>query len=105
MIEHGRKARLTVTMERELVHRLDELAKLRGGSVSSIVEQCVAKHVGYLELVARACQEPLMDRLVAELMKPENLERAARIVGEEPEKDLMALREEVIKAAGEHKVR
>lgn len=103
MNKHGNKARLAITINRELVKQLEQIAELRGASISSLVEQCVVERIGTLEMVSRMRNDPFVDRVVSELLKPENLQRARDIVGEVEniEPDLIALREKAIGSSKE----
>ncbi|MCD4824267.1 MAG: hypothetical protein K8S55_06640 [Phycisphaerae bacterium] len=77
--EHGKKARLTINLNKGLYHRLKELAECRDGNVSAVIEECVARALSGLEVNTSVNQNLLIDKLVTELVKPETLSRAMKI--------------------------
>lgn len=79
MVVNRKKARITVTIDMGLLERLKNLAELRGGNVSAMVEECVTRQIQGMELLAQASTSPLVDRLVTELTKPKVLSRAMKI--------------------------
>jgi hypothetical protein len=75
--------RITISMPGDLAKRIRRLAKLEhNGSFSAAVAKLCVSAIADAELSSDAMRDPLTQRLVAEMLRPEALERAARIVGE-----------------------
>jgi hypothetical protein len=51
--------------------------------VSAILERLAYQGIGDAELASQAKRDPLTERLIEEMLRPENIARAARIVGQE----------------------
>ncbi len=77
--------RTSISLEAELLKRLRRLAKQEGLPFSTLVGQLCLRAIGDYELAAKARKDPLTERLIQEMLRPENIERAARIVGQESE--------------------
>jgi predicted DNA-binding ribbon-helix-helix protein len=75
--------RTTIYIESALLERLRKLAADDGSSVSSLLTRFAHQGIGDAELAAQAKRDPLTERLIEEMLRPENLDRAARIVGQE----------------------
>ncbi|HWI05740.1 MAG TPA: ribbon-helix-helix protein, CopG family [Acidimicrobiales bacterium] len=73
---------MSISIDSDLVKRLRKLAKQEEASISSIIQRLCLRSLDEAELAASARRDPLTELIVAEMMRPENLERAARIVGE-----------------------
>lgn len=74
--------RITVSMQIELARHVRRVARAEGVPVSTLVARLVARGLPEVELAVKARNDPMTEALVAELLRPENLERAARIVGQ-----------------------
>jgi len=72
----------SISMDGVLLKRLRKLAKDQDTSVSSLIEGFVRQGIDAAELAVEVRNDPITERLIAEMLRPENIERAARIVGE-----------------------
>lgn len=79
------RQQITVTIPSPVVKRLDRLAKKNGLTRSRQVQTCLERSLPDLELIAKSSSSPITEAILDELLKPENLERAARIAGQSAE--------------------
>jgi hypothetical protein len=98
--------RTSISIDAGLLKRLRKLSKDTGHSLSAVIERLCLEGVGEAEFSTAASRDPLTQALIAEMLRPENLSRAAKIVGETTDDpDLFRRRAEVLgqmarKAAG-----
>ena len=72
----------SISIDSGVLKRLRKLAREEETSVSALIERFCSRALGDAELAAAARRDPLTERLLEEMLRPENIERAARIVGE-----------------------
>jgi predicted DNA-binding ribbon-helix-helix protein len=75
--------RTSIYIDSALLKRLRKLAVSDGTSVSALLERFAYQGVGDAELSSQAKRDPLTERLIEEMLRPENIAHAARIVGQE----------------------
>jgi hypothetical protein len=76
------RERVTMTIDGKLLKRLKRVVELEGSSVSAVMEGLVVGGLGDVEISAQARRDPVTEAVIAEMLRPENIARAARIVGE-----------------------
>lgn len=76
------KLKITITMRPETAKRVEKLERAHGKSFSQVCEDLICQALPEAELRTDARQDPVVEAIVAEMLRPENLERAARIVGQ-----------------------
>lgn len=79
------QARSSISVDSALLNRLRKLAAEEGVTISGLIERLCLQGIGDAELIARARRDPLTERLIEEMLRPENVARAAKIVGQESE--------------------
>ncbi|HAI11894.1 MAG TPA: hypothetical protein DCM28_09335 [Phycisphaerales bacterium] len=98
------RTRLSITLKNDLAERVRQLASDDRTSISNVIESIIARHIEHAELKSRFTHDPLAGGLIEQLLTPENLERAAKIVGDKTLKnDLLSKREEALKKSSGRK--
>ena len=90
----------SISVEPELLRRLKQLAEREGSSVSELFQRFALQCLDDAERTAHLRKDSLTEALLAEILRPENLERAAKLVGEAAaESDVLRKRAESLAAA------
>jgi len=96
----------SIAMEPKLLARVKRLAAQEEISVSALITSFVHRCIDDAELAATARRDPLTERLIQEMLRPENIERAARIVGAaSDDPDLFQQRAAALGRAAQSKVK